>query len=38
MPSCNHRVGSYQAEEVMVNGVLKHHYRCNGCNIILSTR
>lgn len=34
---CAHNMGSYRAEEINDNGVIKHHYRCNGCNIILST-
>lgn len=38
MPRCAHNMGSYQAEAVVVDGVTKHHYRCNGCDIILSTR
>lgn len=42
MAGCKHNMGSHQAEAITVTDrkgrqTTQHHYRCNGCNIILST-
>lgn len=37
MAGCRHDQGTYQAEEINNCGRTEHHYRCNGCNIIIST-
>lgn len=37
MAGCQHRNGTYEAEPIMDNGKLKHHHRCNDCNIIIGT-
>lgn len=37
MDKCQHNQGDYQAEEINNNGRTQHHYRCNGCGIILRT-
>jgi hypothetical protein len=43
MASCKHNMGSYRAEAITVTDgkgrqTTQYHYRCNGCDIILSTR
>lgn len=37
MQACRHNSGTYQAEAINNNGRLIHHWRCNGCHIILAT-